>query len=275
MWIKGTKANTTNNSSSVTNLNLLWRSDRLPIYFMDNHLAAAWCWMQECDPTERYNFIHIDRHNDLGPTAPYSCYQHLKDNPRIPIDDYLNIRNPNQTDFDWPAFTWDNYINQTIQLFPDWFLKCIYATHRQLDSRERRMNLGCCVIEESLPFNLPAFLHNTLSVDLFDEIKSSAGGHQIPKWIVNLDLDYLFYTDLDEKNKRLLTDEFIKEISSVLKLHMDRIAVLTVALSPECCGGWEQALDAAFVFIQNESFIEECEEFIDDTNLFPSRRKDV
>lgn len=41
---------------------------------MDNHLAAAWCWMQECDADTRYNFMHIDRHNDLGTNTPFDIY---------------------------------------------------------------------------------------------------------------------------------------------------------------------------------------------------------
>ena len=30
-------------------LKFLWKSDCAPIYIMDNHWTAAWCWMQECN----------------------------------------------------------------------------------------------------------------------------------------------------------------------------------------------------------------------------------
>lgn len=58
---------------------------------MDNHLAAAWCWMQECDADTRYNFMHIDRHNDLGTNTPFDIYRHIKDNQHLSIDEYTNL----------------------------------------------------------------------------------------------------------------------------------------------------------------------------------------
>lgn len=33
---------------------------------MDNHLAAAWCWVQKIDQSKRYGLFHINRHYDLG-----------------------------------------------------------------------------------------------------------------------------------------------------------------------------------------------------------------
>mgnify|MGYP006873012857 FL=1 len=130
--------------------------------------------MQECNADESYQFFHIDRHNDLGTLAPYTCYQHLKDNPRVSIDDYTGIRNPNAPLLDRPAFTWDNYINQTIQLFPDWFRKCVYATHKRLDERERRMNLGCNVIEETSPCHLNGMLDYELRVEDHERLMAMA-----------------------------------------------------------------------------------------------------
>ena len=268
MWIKETVKDITKKSSFDVHLNFLWKSDALPLYIMDNHLAAAWCWMQECNPKERYNFIHIDRHNDLGALAPFSCYKHIKENPHLSIDEYTGLRNPEQKEFDRPAFTWDNYINQTIQLFPDWFRKCVYATHKPLNDSERKMNLGCNVIEEMRPFNIPDYLNGELEIDQFDRLKIEAGGEQPTKWIVNLDLDYFFYSYGDDGMKRLMTDEYIRTLAAVMKRNLGRIEVITVALSPECCGGWENALGTAMKLIRNE-FLEEGVEFIEDKNLYP------
>ena len=266
MWIKEPTEDITNKSSYATNLNLLWKSDKLPLYIMDNHLAAAWCWMQECKPESRYCFFHIDRHNDLGAVAPYSCYQHVKENPQLSIDDYTGIRNPIAS-LDRPAFTWDNYINQTIQLFPDWFGKCIYATHTPLNDMERKMNLGCNVIEEMRPFNLPDILNEELEVDELDQIRYEVGGEQMPRWIVNIDLDYFFYSFRDDSTQRLLTDDYIRMMASVLYKNIKRLAVVTVALSPECCGGWKPALDAATELLRNDYFIESGFEFLERMNL--------
>ena len=55
----------------------LWKSDVHPIYISDNHLAAAWCWLQECEPNESYNFMHIDRHSDLKGWVGMAAYEFL------------------------------------------------------------------------------------------------------------------------------------------------------------------------------------------------------
>ena len=43
---------------------MLWQNDK--VYVMDNHRDAAWCWLQQCKDEEKYNFMHIDRHYDMG-----------------------------------------------------------------------------------------------------------------------------------------------------------------------------------------------------------------
>ena len=266
MWIKETAQDILKKSSCDVHLNFLWKADRLPLYIMDNHLAAAWCWMQECNPNECYRFFHIDRHNDLGTLAPFTCYQYLRGNPQVPIDEYIGIRNPEVTFQDRPAFTWDNYINQTIQLFPDWFRKCVYATHKSLDERERRMNLGCNVIEETSPCHLLGRLKDVLNVDDFERLMAQSKGEEIDKWIVNLDLDYFF---IGEPSMRILTDDYIRNLAGVIKGQINEIKVVTLALSPECCGGWKMALDAALVLLRNEYLLEDCVEFLEDKNLYP------
>lgn len=53
-------------------------------------------------------------------------------------------------------------------------------------------------------------------------------------WIVNLDLD-VFYTA--DSHKQLFSDDYIRRIAELLQDNISRIAVLTIALSPECLGG--------------------------------------
>ena len=269
MWIKNTTNEILHQRSYDVHLCFLWRADDIPLYVMDNHLAAAWCWMQECNPEEGYNFFHIDRHNDLGSLAPYSCYQYLKTNPHVSIDEYVGIRNPMQRDFDRPAFTWDNYINQAIQLFPDWFRKCIYATHKTLNERERRMNLGCNVLEETSPFHLMGTIDNALNIDELQSMIANARNETLDKWIVNIDLDYFFSYDFNDHTQRIMTDDYVRMIAEVIKKHIENIKVITVAISPECCGGWRPALNAALPFLRNDHFIESSIEFLNDTNLYP------
>ena len=104
----------------ITGLNFLWKSDNAPIYIMDNHLAAAWCWMQECNNDEKYNFIHIDQHADLGASGNTNEIEFLRTNPHISINDYDNIY---YTTFlgKFKYFICGNYIRACHFLFPQWF----------------------------------------------------------------------------------------------------------------------------------------------------------
>ena len=68
---------------------------------------------------------------------------------------------------------------------------------------------------------------------------------------------------------RILTDDYIRSLARAIKGLINEIKVVTVALSPECCGGWERALDAALVFLRNGDFLEDCVEFLEDRNLYP------
>jgi hypothetical protein len=63
------------------------------------------------------------------------------------------------------------------------------------------------------------------------------------KWIINLDIDYFFCEIGERKGIQLLSNEYITEFACILKnaLQRNRIIGLTIALSPECCGGWKNA----------------------------------
>lgn len=89
MWIRNLPTDYHKQQSDFDNLVFLWKTNN--VYVMDNHLAAAWCWMQECDADTRYNFMHIDRHNDLGTNTPFDIYRHIKDNQHLSIDEYTNL----------------------------------------------------------------------------------------------------------------------------------------------------------------------------------------
>lgn len=50
-------------TSIDSNVNFVFNEKN--IYISDNHLCALWGWIKCCRPGEKYNFIHIDFHNDL------------------------------------------------------------------------------------------------------------------------------------------------------------------------------------------------------------------
>ncbi|MBA7632976.1 hypothetical protein ES703_40532 [subsurface metagenome] len=58
-----------------------------------------------------------------------------------------------------------------------------------------------------------------------------------------MDLDYFFYENYENKCKRLYSDEYIDELfQEMVKWYKaGKIAVITLCISPETCGGWEPA----------------------------------
>ncbi|PWW17303.1 hypothetical protein DEU40_1253 [Chryseobacterium sp. AG844] len=100
---------------------------------------------------------------------------------------------------------------------------------------------GCTILfvvpEESYPTSEFIDFESTIEEFLGNLnfwIKNSRNG-----LIVNLDIDY-FYSQ-HKKLYKIYSDELIINVATILLENMDKIDVLTIALSPECCGGWENA----------------------------------
>jgi hypothetical protein len=69
-------------------------------------------------------------------------------------------------------------------------------------------------------------------------------------WICNVDLDYFFCRRVDEEDSnviRLFSPQYVRCVFSSLRdvIASGRIVVFTMALSPECCGGWDKAEELA------------------------------
>ena len=60
------------------------------------------------------------------------------------------------------------------------------------------------------------------------------------KWIINIDIDF-FFQDKNGEYFQFLTNDYVVEIAKEIKKAWDNIEVITVALSPELCGGWQHA----------------------------------
>lgn len=62
-------------------------------------------------------------------------------------------------------------------------------------------------------------------------------GAEKQKWIVNLDLDFFFYHYGDNKYVQLFSDDYIRVVAKFLQQAMNKIQVLTIAISPDCLMG--------------------------------------
>lgn len=222
MWIKELPERL--QESNVNHLNFLYKENT--VYVMDNHLAAGWSWLQELTPTESYNFFHIDRHADMLCNAPVDDYLFIKDNPHLSLDEYTNLEIKTGCGLGVrKVFQWSNYIKQINYLFPNWFTQCYFATHSYVIDDYPKETKIMNIDYQPGPFEL----YSNISYWLKDD------GN---KWIFNFDLDYFF----DSNGMQLFTDNYIRATARNLKQGMKNVAILTIALSPECCGTWDNAI---------------------------------
>lgn len=196
--------------------NVLWQNKN--IYVMDNHRLALWCWFQEMQKGKRYNLLHIDAHPDLSESALSGFDSDLW---TITLDDYRCVW---QKEINLPLFRWDNYIEIFLKKYPELIGKTVSATHHLGSKKE--------LSEDIKDYDLVKFANG-----LFSEAKYI---NDLP-WIVNLDLDY-FFSAAPEKLE-LFSQGFVKSLAKSIKQGLENgmIQVLTVSLSPECCGSWEKA----------------------------------
>jgi hypothetical protein len=220
------------NDSLFINLNLL--SKERNIYVMDNHVAAMWCWLQEIELNKMYNVLHIDAHYDTKANNINTWINYLPKNlTTLNINDFLSLKYYDYDNHDgYEIIRWDNYFSIFHRLYGNNIYTYNFFTHKlgtMFDEMKNKVN------EYSIPslFNL---------VDhLFDE-----DTYEAHEWIVNIDLDFFFKkienTDISIK---FISDEGIDFFLEKIKTHIsnNKVKVLTIALSPECCGGWKHSLD--------------------------------
>jgi hypothetical protein len=220
------------NISLHNKLNLLCHTGKT--YIMDNHMAAGWCWLQEVDQGQQYNLYHIDRHYDLMASQTDEWVAHLngigfdyKNTSMEALQQVIFTRPDNPHGGSFPLFCWDNYITILDRLYPGLWHSRTFITHKDGDIPEEYEDLLFEPGFEQLPVDLGYWLENK--------------DHQA---VLNLDIDY-FFINYNQKYLQLFTDDLIKVVAREIRSAWDNIAVFTIALSPECCGGWDNALRVA------------------------------
>lgn len=211
------------NGSCCFDTDLLYKKGN--IYLMDNHRMAAWCWVNEIDDNEKYTVIHIDRHYDtLGNQIKQWTGPIINGLKSLTLSEYDSI--DYQKDIKrFKIFRWDNYIPIFHHYYSNTVTGYKFYTH----------NRG------HIPENLKEYITHYSSSDLINNFyvlfcKSEQ------RLIINLDIDYFFSES--PKSRIVFSDAEIKTIiKAVMELASDRNNVLTIAISPECCGGWEKSLN--------------------------------
>ncbi len=229
-WIKKMPDDYYNYSSGFEKDVMLWQNNK--VYVMDNHRDAAWCWLQQCKDNEKYNFMHIDMHYDLGDFYGDEDLEHVRKNPRMSYEDMMSLKRKNGNN---KILRWDNYIRYVYELRPDWFTTNLFITQKKgctcEDGKKMKM---LWFYKDGL--NLISWLNQYL-VENPEKVYDMVEGSEKLKWIVNLDLDFFFYRFEDDINIQLFTDDYIRSVAKILQQVMDKIQVLTIAISPECLAG--------------------------------------
>ena len=231
MWIRELPQNYQEQPSGCYNSLMLWQNEK--VYVMDNHLSAAWCWLQRCDPLKRYNFMHIDRHYDMLDCFYDEDLEPLRKKPHMGYDEFKSLTRTQGEPYE--VFRWDNYIIATYSLYPNWFKTNIYLTHRE-GSKKGNWGHNSFSIQEDSPLYIDSYIEQYIGEACEYMSGFEDDNHKLP-WIVNLDID-VFYSK-QEEHIQLHSDAYIRFVAKLLNENMHNVQVLTIALSPECLEGEE------------------------------------
>lgn len=216
--------------------NFLWQSG--PIYIMDNHRAAWWCWLQHLMPDEPIDVFHIDRHTDTLTSNLPRWKQSLPAQMRgVSLQDYLSYQTK-LNGFSSVTIRWDNYLSLFFEYEKDNLGSVYFATHGDGDLPNLPEDSWRDVTPWELPANFDFFLGRGKN------------------WVVNIDLDYFFCEMDDGSCRRFLDEAYVRELCAVIKKKLDegRIKVLTICLTPDedgFSGGWASAEALCAEFCQH------------------------
>lgn len=263
MWIKQLPINYQDEISFCYGSVMLWQSNK--VYVMDNHLSAAWCWLQSCDSSKEYNFMHIDRHYDMLECFYDEDLLPLRYNPHMSYEEFKNLTRSKESYEKTNVFRWDNYIMASYTLNPNWFNTNIFLTHKEGDIGSSWGHKAFCINEQN-----PLYMDAIISQYIGDPNMYLTGfkdkNHKLP-WIVNLDLDVFFTSQYP--HIKLYSDKYIRHIAKLLNENMNKIQVLTIALSPDCVDGE----DIKGKWINSFQILKIMSEEIDDLKDFPFPNK--
>jgi hypothetical protein len=214
--------------TGVYRQNLLWRSGNL--FVMDNHRAAAWCWIHAMPNPGDHLLVHIDRHNDTLRSQLREWMVALPNGIPTEIADYLSATYPSPFSGTSQLFRWDNYLSIYLELVGGRIPELLLATHGEGDRP-----------------NHPKII-DLSPTDLLTSLESRVAKRGLPA-ILNLDLDYFFEPGLDEEAVRLLDDHYVDALASVIA-RLDasgHLPVITIALTAtdDLTAGWQPVEEIA------------------------------
>lgn len=231
MWIRQLEAR---GRSGASGQNFLWKHDKLPLYLMDNHRAALWCWRKHIKRTDKYTLFHLDWHWDAAVLEESDFYILKKLWGQRWLDCFDNfdkLQSRNNEIGPRAMVRWDNYIEPFLRLCPHFIGVHMCAHQNEADIygaiKQSRKDGRAYVYSMSQFFSDVAMCLEWATSPI----------------LVNVDMDY-FFTTFECSEHRIVDLEFIRALFTLFSFHWADIGAMTIALSPECCGGWDAAEDA-------------------------------
>ncbi|MGZ4160816.1 MAG: peptide arginase family protein [Neobacillus sp.] len=206
------------NQSHVSSLNYLSRQGN--IFIMDNHLAAFWCWAKVLDPLQNYSLLHIDRHHDLSTAHVQHGFQQFKkiNFRNITIQKALELKVNS-----FQMLQWDNSLPLYQAFFPLVINSAEFVSDQDLPTAYSHCNIT----------PIKKWIKETE-----DDWKKYIVTEYMPD-IINLDIDVFFKND---SYKEVLSENFLQRFIAIIHPLISNAKIVTIALSPECCGGWDKSL---------------------------------
>jgi hypothetical protein len=208
---------TTRRSSSREHVNFLYQDGN--IHVSDNHRVAMWCWLQHLKADERVALFHIDRHSDTLQSNLSGWLEALLPLDELSLEEYLNA-NWHLNGSEVPLIHWGNYLSIFLARYAD-RIDTLYWS--QLPPTGDPPNFPYTDVP---PHELPLHL-------------AACAANGTPS-IVNLDLDYFMWRRQRNDYYQIYSDDYLQHLGESLAVLQSSgsLKCLTIALSPECCGGW-------------------------------------
>jgi len=216
--------------SGAFNQNFIWKKGN--VWIMDNHRAALWCWLQNLKADEEVGLLHIDQHYDTLWDGMDAWMNSIGSQSidGMSIQDYLNLTFAPPNSSPSPVFRWDNYLAIFLEKYADRVGPLIMATHGA--GTPPKIERSCLEpVPEEIPLNLEYWIDSWSS--------------DRRRWIINVDLDYFFFSDGDNQRREMFSQAYLEALfGTIRKVYArDFIASLTICLTPGelTGGGWAGA----------------------------------
>jgi len=198
---------------------------------MDNHRAALWCWLQDLGADEGVGLLHVDQHYDTLWDGMQAWLDSIGSQciNEMSVHDYLNLTFAPPNCSPSPVFRWDNYLAIFLEKYPARIGPLIMATHYAGTPPKIKRSYREPVPEE-IPHNLESWMDR---------------GTDGRRWVINVDLDYFFFSDGDDQRREMFSQAYIESLFGTIReaYEDNRIASLTICLTPGDLtgGGWTGA----------------------------------